>query len=208
MARRRKALTTRERLVRAATRVIARDGFQKASLANVAREAGVTTGAVYSNFASKEDLFIATLSSLRPLNGIDAASEPSGADGELGDRAHEVVRAWRAAFARSGVSPALVLEIQLLGMRDRRARRLVAGSMEECRRYLAAMLRRQADELDADLPESPEALGAILFGALSGLALQRWFDGDAIPEEYFEIALKRLLTPCRCGQESESDTQS
>src|SRR2546428_7621329 len=53
-----KALT-RARLLDAATRVFARRGFHAASVEEIAREAGATTGAIYSNFDGKEDLFLA-----------------------------------------------------------------------------------------------------------------------------------------------------
>src|SRR2546422_1443022 len=50
---------TRTRLLEAAQRVFARRGFHAASVEEIAREAGATTGAIYSNFAGKEDLFLA-----------------------------------------------------------------------------------------------------------------------------------------------------
>src|SRR6266540_3195196 len=50
---------TRARLLEAAGSVFARRGFHAASLDEVAREAGATTGAIYSNFEGKEDLFLA-----------------------------------------------------------------------------------------------------------------------------------------------------
>src|ERR1700733_5469601 len=53
-----KALT-RRRLIDAAETVFARSGFHGASVEEIAREAGATTGALYSNFAGKEDLFLA-----------------------------------------------------------------------------------------------------------------------------------------------------
>ena len=50
---------TRRHLLDAAAVVFARDGFHGASLDDVAATAGFTKGAVYSNFKSKEDLFLA-----------------------------------------------------------------------------------------------------------------------------------------------------
>jgi AcrR family transcriptional regulator len=50
---------TREELVDAAERLFTAKGFHATSLDAVAAEAGFTKGAVYSNFASKEDLFFA-----------------------------------------------------------------------------------------------------------------------------------------------------
>src|SRR5258707_12013354 len=49
---------TRRRLLDGAEGVFARGGFHGASVEEIAREAGATTGALYSNFASKEDLFL------------------------------------------------------------------------------------------------------------------------------------------------------
>ena len=47
----------KEELVDAATNVFARKGYQAASVAEIAEEAGYTVGAVYSNFDGKRALF-------------------------------------------------------------------------------------------------------------------------------------------------------
>jgi AcrR family transcriptional regulator len=57
---RRRAMT-RQHLLDAAAIVFARNGFHGSTLDEVAATAGFTKGAVYSNFKSKEDLFLALL---------------------------------------------------------------------------------------------------------------------------------------------------
>src|SRR3954447_648557 len=52
---------TRQELLRAASRLFLRNGFVATSLSDIAEEAGLTKGAVYSKFESKEDLFLALL---------------------------------------------------------------------------------------------------------------------------------------------------
>ena len=52
---------TRSRLLAAGRSLFARDGFEGAKLEEIASEAGYTRGALYANFESKEDLFIAML---------------------------------------------------------------------------------------------------------------------------------------------------
>ena len=52
---------TRGELIRAARVVFLRRGFHGASVDEIAEEAGYTKGAVYSNFASKDDLYLAVL---------------------------------------------------------------------------------------------------------------------------------------------------
>src|SRR5258708_4873444 len=50
---------TREKLLQAAAEVVAERGFGAASLMDIAERAQLTTGAVYSNFRSKEALLLA-----------------------------------------------------------------------------------------------------------------------------------------------------
>jgi AcrR family transcriptional regulator len=52
---------TRVELLAAARTVFLRRGFHAATLDEIAEEAGFTKGAVYSNFAGKDDLFLALL---------------------------------------------------------------------------------------------------------------------------------------------------
>ena len=52
---------TRTALLDAASRVFARRGYHAAAVDEVAEEAGFSTGALYSNFDGKEDLFLALL---------------------------------------------------------------------------------------------------------------------------------------------------
>ena len=52
---------TRDEILEAAHRVFLRDGFHRATLDDIAEEAGYTTGAVYSNFDGKDGLFLALL---------------------------------------------------------------------------------------------------------------------------------------------------
>jgi AcrR family transcriptional regulator len=52
---------TRADLLAAARRVFLRRGFHGASLEEIAQEAGYTKGAVYSNFADKDALYLAVL---------------------------------------------------------------------------------------------------------------------------------------------------
>jgi AcrR family transcriptional regulator len=70
----RKRDKTVARLLDAAVEVIAEQGFQRASLDVIAARAGLTKGAIYSNFGSKEDLFLAVVAT-RPV-GFSAAAQP------------------------------------------------------------------------------------------------------------------------------------
>ena len=59
LTRRERQEQTRELLLDAAAMVFARRGYHEASVEEIASEAGFSTGAVYSNFSGKEELFLA-----------------------------------------------------------------------------------------------------------------------------------------------------
>jgi AcrR family transcriptional regulator len=61
MTREQSRANTRERLLTAARSVFASNGFHGASVEEVASAAGFSTGALYSNFDGKEDLFLALM---------------------------------------------------------------------------------------------------------------------------------------------------
>src|SRR5213594_2080101 len=70
---------TRERIVRAAHELVAGGGFGAASVAAVARRAGVATGSVYRHFPSKGELFAevfrrAAQREVDALAGLDLAA--------------------------------------------------------------------------------------------------------------------------------------
>ena len=63
---------TRDALIAAALVAFSRDGYNRASLDSVAGQAGFSKGAVYSNFGSKAELFLAVMDyNLGALRGED-----------------------------------------------------------------------------------------------------------------------------------------
>src|SRR5687768_13706454 len=116
---------TRAELLRAANRLFLRDGYAQTSLAAIAEEAAVTKGAVYSNFESKEDLFLAEMREAGTEAEWFAPADVAQATGE--DSAERA-----AAFGRyaAGVQPsrrhvALFLELNAAALRSDRVRRWV-----------------------------------------------------------------------------------
>lgn len=76
------ALATREQLLDAAEVVFHRKGVAKATLDDIAREAGMTRGAVYWHFANKSEVFVAMCDRVAlPLQGmLDEIAAAPGVD--------------------------------------------------------------------------------------------------------------------------------
>jgi AcrR family transcriptional regulator len=89
---------TRAELIDAAERLFSGQGFHATSLDAVADAAGYTKGAVYSNFASKEDLFFAVYE--RRVERSEAGIARTLA--EAGDVKEATLRLAAAAAARRG----------------------------------------------------------------------------------------------------------
>jgi AcrR family transcriptional regulator len=73
-------VAVRERIVDAAHALIARGGYREASVAAVARRAGVATGSVYRHFGSKAELFAEVFrrASQREVDATRAAADTAG----------------------------------------------------------------------------------------------------------------------------------
>jgi AcrR family transcriptional regulator len=55
--------STRDRLVAAAIQVFVEQGYERARVQDIARAAGLTTGAIYANFRDKRELLLAAIAS-------------------------------------------------------------------------------------------------------------------------------------------------
>lgn len=185
---------TRAELLRAANRLFLRDGFVATSLAAIAEEAGLTKGAVYSNFESKEELFLALLQQADEADRWYAPSDvdPAAAGGARG-------RA--AAFARSAaaVRPsrrhvALFLEMNAFALRSEGTRKWVADANRRFFRDLGEKLARALDVPDAD----PVQLGLVAQSVFVGLMMHGAYDGD-VDEATYERAYELFARAAERG---------
>jgi AcrR family transcriptional regulator len=207
--RRQRRENTRKALFAAAQRLWAERGIHGASLDDIAADAGLTKGAVYSNFTGKTDLLLALLdrwtgtgigtdgtellSGAAPgeLNGElhgNGAGNGDGADGSSEERFERAGRAYarRLADDNSRLLVLLLVEFWLFGMRDRAAGRRIADWYAERRAGLAAGLR----EVDGIPPRDR----ATLAGALDfGLTMQHLLDPDGVPAELYGQGMRLIL---------------
>ena len=122
----------------------------------IARHAGMTQGAIYSNFASKADLWWAIGDQTSRTLDLN---EMFGADRPLGDELADVGRAiWQLLRAASRTQLLLAQEFDLYLMRHPRQRAKYARDVREDQRRLAALLERGAAERGETLPMDAEQL--------------------------------------------------
>jgi AcrR family transcriptional regulator len=178
-----KALT-RRRLIDAAESVFARSGFHGASVEEIAREAGATTGALYSNFAGKEDLFLSLFEKTIAADVRDYSEAfIAGATSEQGrGPADHWMRILRE---RPDYFP-LFVEFWAYAVREPRLREGLGQRLAALRianaRFVSAGAADKGIELDTAFAER---LGLVIGALGNGLALEKLVDPEAVPDELY-----------------------
>jgi AcrR family transcriptional regulator len=143
---------TRERLLDAAFAVFAHHGIRGASIEAVCEAAGFTRGAFYSNFSSKEELFLALAEramrrQLASLESVGKEVEPDLIRGGVVD--YEAIRTILSVVVTDpGDARQWALmraELELLAMRDPAVGRPFLAQEERLRAELGAAIRRILD---------------------------------------------------------------
>lgn len=80
----------RDRILDAASKVFAAEGFAGATIDSIGQAAGFTKGAVYSNFESKDELFLALLDREFELRGEQIATALDSSGGDTAAAAREL----------------------------------------------------------------------------------------------------------------------
>ncbi|ONI72118.1 TetR family transcriptional regulator [Kribbella sp. ALI-6-A] len=179
-------LARREQIVQAALHCVAENGFHKTTMADVIRESGLSAGAVYGYFRSKDEIIAAiadqALSAVDELfEGILSTEDPLSPAEAMRVVLDHVVK----TAERSGGD---VTRVGLQAWAESVHNPTIAAVAREkytiLRTHYTAVARRA--QLDGTLPSDvdPEHVAQVLFGMLPGFILQRLLLGDVTPESY------------------------
>jgi AcrR family transcriptional regulator len=184
---------TRSKLLEAAGRVFARRGLERATVDEVAGEAGYTKGAFYANFRSKEDLFLTMLDERfsERLAEIERVLE-SGAPVE--DQARQAGRDFSEYLAADPAWSRLFFEFAVQAMRDEGFRRELVERHRRIRTRIAEGFRVHADTVGGELPMPAEHVAMMSHAMADGFALARILEPEDVPDDMFETMLAVFFT--------------
>lgn len=154
-----------------------------ASLDEVAEEAGLTKGAVYSNFANKEDLFEAVIEDRidQPLQ--QEAGEVSQIEGTQQDRAMAGARLFIDTVQQERELFLLTLERRIYVARHPEHAPALQERYREQLAKVAELIAEQSNKWDLALPFPPDQMAVAVEALSQGMALQRLTDPDGVPED-------------------------
>jgi AcrR family transcriptional regulator len=199
---------TRARLLDAARRVFARRGFHAATVEEIAREAGATTGAIYSNFESKEELFLALFedhvaSQIRKYREIFARGK------DVAERSRGGADDWMAYLREEPDSFPLLIEFWSYAVRDPELRPRYAARLAAFRETFAQQIEEGARDLGIELPPGfAERMGTVINALGNGLALEKLADPDSVPDELLGSTIALIFQALISAQESGADLQA
>ena len=136
----------RQKLIESAAEVFAEKGYDRAGVAEIARRAGYTTGAIYGRFTGKAELLLAAIE-LRSHSELDQLFNEHRFEGKVTD----ILTTVGSHLVTDEVDEngALLLEAFVAARRDPEVRRLMQGALD-----------LRGDRL-ADLVAEAQATGAI-----------------------------------------------
>jgi AcrR family transcriptional regulator len=185
---RRRALT-RTHLLAAAAEVFAKRGYHGATLDEVAELAGFSKGAVYSNFSSKEALFLALLEQSE-TELVAAFAAAAGPEAEPSDTMQSI----RAVYAGSTNEERdrnwrLWTEFTLHALRDPASHERLAESQRLGHAAVVALVERQCESAGIVPSIAPELLARIYTAVFTGLWAQQVADPDGVDDDAFAEAV-------------------
>jgi AcrR family transcriptional regulator len=192
MTREQRKANTRERLLAAARSAFAESGFHGASVEEIASRAGFSTGALYSNFDGKEDLFLVLMEREIDEHSREIA-EAVAQRPSVSERATGGARRWMAMIEREPELLLLFMEFWAYGVRDAGMRPKVAARFAQVRRLLTQLIEDGVREFELELALPAEQLAIAVDALADGIARQRLADPAAVPDELMGTVLSLLF---------------
>lgn len=182
---------TRDHLLAAAAQVFSERGFHGASLDQVAAVAGFSKGAVYSNFESKEDLFLELLKAIseKEIQALHATLRGSEVPPE--ERLADFVSLIREDAIRAGETfGVLYQEFWLYAVRNPKAREQLTRLDDENVRAVAEIIESDRKRQNLKETEGAEQIARIIIVLFRGVNLLGVLQPEVADDTLLETAIR------------------
>jgi AcrR family transcriptional regulator len=188
--RQQKQAKTRSSLMSSAAKVFCRKGLQRASIDEVAEDAGYTKGAFYANFKNKEELFLAMLDE-RFAERIEEINRAFAVEGESPpEQARHAAAAYAKGLHGDPGAEGLFLEFSAYALRDQGFREELLTRIATLRKRLERVYARRAEEYGLDPVVPVERIVWMTIAMADGWALWNLLEPDQVDDELFETMIE------------------
>jgi TetR/AcrR family transcriptional repressor of uid operon len=182
---------TRGRILAAAERLFAEQGYRRVSMPMIAKASGITAGAIYKHFDSKEDLFFEAVAQ-RSVQAVQIGTEATS------DAVADLARIVAAYTThRQKLLRQLAVEIHSASIHNSRVRRLLARSLDhniaQIRETITGAQRTGRIDPAADSEMLARAVIVFVMGLMHMETLLPRFVGDPDWHDFVQARVAILL---------------
>jgi AcrR family transcriptional regulator len=185
---------TRARILEAAVKQFSVNGYNKASVDDICAHAGVSKGAFYHHFESKQGLFLALLDGW--LNTFDNAVKASR-EQTVPETFAQITEAFPYIFETAGENLPMFLEFWLQASRDEKIWQASISPYRRYHKYFTSLIRKGVEE-GSFVEVDPELTARMIVSMAMGLLLQSLLDPkgakwEDVTREITNMMLNSLL---------------
>ncbi|GJG95067.1 TetR/AcrR family transcriptional regulator [Cupriavidus pauculus] len=182
---------TREKLLAAAGKVFASDGLGGATIDRIVEEAGFTKGAFYSNFVSKEDIFLQFVEDVSFRDAAELEQAVQGIDDP--EALIDAICKWSTETSREPGPRSLILDLIRHAKQDAALTARHTGMFTDQWNKVGMIVTRIFPAGRA--PATPLELGALVMELTFGIALQ--FHAGPSAGDLIGLSLRSMLKAAR-----------
>src|SRR6185312_15687614 len=184
---------TRARLLDAAASVYARQGFNGATLDEVAAEAGFTKGAVYGHFGSKENLLLALMEEHLARQVLEQIAL-FDRDRVTWERPLAGSARWMQELQEDPAPFRLFIELWSYAQRDERLRARLAQGLQGLRETFARFAMASAADAGLEPPQqASEQFANVMLALGLGIPILKLIDPENVPASLLGGVLSVLI---------------
>lgn len=185
---------TRAQILKSAVKLFSIHGYNAASVELICKDAGLSKGAFYHHFESKQALFLALLDGW--LKTIDNAIEISR-DKSVPETFMQITEAFPFIFESAGDNLPMFLEFWLQASRDDRIWQASIAPYRRYHEYFTSLIKRGVDE-GSFVEVDPDLTARMIVAMAMGLLLQSLLDSkgakwDEVAREITTMMMQTLL---------------
>jgi AcrR family transcriptional regulator len=180
-----------DHIVRAAIRVLARQGYANTSLMDIAKEAGMSKGAVHYHFPTKEALMGVVLRTA--CDEVAKRMQPVWAAG--GDPFESLRSSFRELWrfrVELSADASVVVDLMAQSIHDRKLREPLAEYYRFAIQQVSEHIKNNLEKDGLEPKLSSEILTRIMHALLDGLWMQHVVDPEAVQEDQVVEVLETL----------------
>jgi len=163
---------TRTKIIGSAIKLFSAHGFNAASVNDICKDAGISKGAFYHHFETKQALFLALLDGW--LQTIDKAIEISK-DKTVPETFKQMTETFPYLFASAGAGLPMFLEFWLQASRDEEIWQASIAPYRRYHKHITALIKKGVEE-GSFVEVNPDLAARMIISTATGLLLQSLLD--------------------------------